>query len=599
VGVCLAAELQTAGVEAVLVGRGRQLELLRAGRVRYLRPDGERRLEIECAGGPGEVQLTDDDVLVLAVKTQQADEVCAEWAWQPVAGAATGAAAGEVLPLLTVQNGLDAERSALRRFRTVLGSVVWIPATYTDDGEVFTPAAPAPGVIWLGRHPDGSAPAPSAPMAADLEAAGFVVQVVEDLSRWKAAKLVVSSTFVLDALYPDGPERSRAAGAVQRESRQILEQAGYGVADVAAESTVDLNRFVLTPVPGRERGGSSTWQSLVRGTSLETDFLNGEISLLARLSGRRAPLNEALMARVHAARRDGAAAGSLPVEDLLEVTARAQVVVDAADLRHEMDSAQPPALLDVRWVLGDSEGRRRHLEGHLPGAVYVDMDTELAAPPTPGAGRHPLPDVGELQTAARRWGLRTGQPVVVYDDNRSQSAGRAWWLLRWAGLTDVRILDGGLQAWVASGGPLESGPVEPVPGDVELSGNHLPTIDADEAASFGLRGVLVDARAAERYEGSTEPIDPRAGHIPGSVNLPTAANVDDHGRFGTVAALRSRFAGIAGSPEVAVYCGSGVTAAHEIAAMQIAGIDAALYPGSWSAWSSDPERPAATGPGPG
>ena len=255
-------------------------------------------------------------------------------------------------------------------------------------------------------------------------------------------------------------------------------------------------------------------------------------------------------------------------------------------------------LLDVRWALGDPHGRDHYLREHLPTAVFVDLDAELAGPPSPALGRHPLPAVEELQRSARRWGISAGSRVVAYDASGGMAAARAWWLLRWAGHTDVQLLDGGLPAWRAAGLPLSSGGVTAAPGDVVLAGGHLPVVDADAAATWATDGgVLVDARAGERYRGETEPIDPRAGHIPGAVSAPTAANLGEDGRFRSAATLRERFAalGIETGTAVAVYCGSGVTAAHEIAALAVAGIDAALYPGSWSQWSSDPDRPAETG----
>jgi thiosulfate/3-mercaptopyruvate sulfurtransferase len=178
------------------------------------------------------------------------------------------------------------------------------------------------------------------------------------------------------------------------------------------------------------------------------------------------------------------------------------------------------------------------------------------------------------------------------------SAARAWWLLRDAGVGDVRVLDGGLAAWRRAGLPLEAGDVEAVRGDVLLTPGRLPVLDADGAAGFA--GSLLDARAGERYRGEVEPIDPRAGHIPGAVSAPTAGNLDAEGRFLSPEALRARFTslGVDLDGPVAAYCGSGITASHEVLALAVAGIDAALFPGSWSAWSSDPSRPAATGPTP-
>lgn len=269
---------------------------------------------------------------------------------------------------------------------------------------------------------------------------------------------------------------------------------------------------------------------------------------------------------------------------------------DAAVLVQPGQVPDAAVRLDVRWALGDPNGRAHHAAGHLPGAVFVDLDAELAAPPSPAAGRHPLPSIGDLQAAARRWGVRQDSTVVVYDDAGGLAAARAWWLLRWGGLAEVYLLDGGLAAWRAAGLPVESGPVVPAPGDVVLVGGHLPVIDADGAARLARDGVLLDARAAERYRGETEPIDSRAGHIPGAVSAPTGANLGPDGRFLPPEALRARFAalGVDAAAPVGAYCGSGVTAAHEIAALAIAGFPGvALYPGSWSQWSSDPARPVA------
>ena len=223
-------------------------------------------------------------------------------------------------------------------------------------------------------------------------------------------------------------------------------------------------------------------------------------------------------------------------------------------------------------------------------------------PPAPAAGRHPLPDPAALQAAARRWGLRAGQPVVVYDNNGGLAAARAWWLLRWAGVADVthpgrrprRVDRRPDSSWPA-------GEPDVTPGDVTLTAGHLPVLTADEAAALARDGVLLDARAGERYRGETEPVDPRAGHIPGAISAPTSGNLSADGTFAAPGTLRARYAALgagAGKP-VGVYCGSGVTAAHDIAALAIAGFDAALFPGSWSAWSGDARRPAATGPQPG
>ena len=277
---------------------------------------------------------------------------------------------------------------------------------------------------------------------------------------------------------------------------------------------------------------------------------------------------------------------------------RRRVLVDVDELARLLADDEPPVLLDVRWALGRDDGHERYLAAHVPGAVYVDLDTELAAPASPAAGRHPLPDVADLERAARRWGVREGAAVVVYDETGGTAAARAWWLLRWAGVRDVRLLDGGLPAWVAAGYGVEPGEVTPEPGDVVLVPGALPTVDADGAAALAADGVLLDARAAERYAGRVEPVDPRAGHVPGAVSAPTAANLDPDGRFLPADALRARFAGLGVTPgagvPVGVYCGSGVTAAHEVAALASIGVVSVLYPGSWSQWSNDPARPVAT-----
>ncbi|WP_125773669.1 sulfurtransferase [Antribacter gilvus] len=257
-----------------------------------------------------------------------------------------------------------------------------------------------------------------------------------------------------------------------------------------------------------------------------------------------------------------------------------------------------PVVLDVRWALGMTDGHAQYLSGHVPGAVYVDLETELAAPASAEEGRHPLPSASAFQAAARGWGVSEGSRVVVYDTVGGTSAARAWWLLRYFGVDDVRILDGGLQGWTAEGLGTEVGEVEPEPGDVVVQPGALPVLDADQAASLAAGGgLLLDARAVERYRGEVEPVDPRAGHIPGAISAPTMGNLSDGGRFRPHRELVERFAGLglrAGRP-VAVYCGSGVTASHEVAVLATLGVEAALYPGSWSQWSNDPARPAATG----
>ena len=273
-------------------------------------------------------------------------------------------------------------------------------------------------------------------------------------------------------------------------------------------------------------------------------------------------------------------------------------LVSASDLAAELGTSAPPRLLDVRWKLGGPPGTAEFERSHIPGAVYVDLDTELAGHGAPTDGRHPLPDEADLQSAARRWGLNDGDAVVVYDDVWGTSASRAWWLLRHAGMPNVRVLDGGLSAWRAAGGDVEAGAAVPVPGSVSLAFGSLPTLDADRAATFPDDGVLLDARAGERYRGEVEPVDPRAGHIPGAISAPTVEALDADGLLLPADRLAARFAALGAVPgtAVAVYCGSGVTAAHTVLALEVAGLPTpALYPGSFSAWSNDPSLPVATG----
>jgi thiosulfate/3-mercaptopyruvate sulfurtransferase len=261
-------------------------------------------------------------------------------------------------------------------------------------------------------------------------------------------------------------------------------------------------------------------------------------------------------------------------------------------------------LLDVRWRLGGPPGIDAYRAGHLPGAVFVDLDADLAAAPGP-AGRHPLPEPASFQAAMRRAGVGDARPVVVYDEADATTAARAWWLLRYFGHRDSRVLDGGFRGWTAAGGQVATGDgPTPVPGDFTARPGDMPVIDADGAAGLARRGALLDARARERYRGDKEPVDPVAGHIPGAISAPTTGNVGPDGHFLPAAGLRARFAALGVSAAgpgrtVGAYCGSGVTAAHEVLALEIAGIAASLYVGSWSNWVADPARPVATGPGAG
>ncbi|MET8765956.1 sulfurtransferase [Streptomyces sp. NPDC004658] len=279
-------------------------------------------------------------------------------------------------------------------------------------------------------------------------------------------------------------------------------------------------------------------------------------------------------------------------------------IITASELAPELTGGNPPVLLDVRWQLSTAkasgapafDGRAEYAAGHIPGAVFVDLDRELAAAPGEH-GRHPLPDLADFGAAMRRAGVSAARPVVVYDGGQGWAAARAWWLLRWTGHPDVRVLDGGLPSWE---GELSTVTPAPAEGDFEPVPGAAGLLDADGAATLARTGVLLDARAGERYRGEVEPIDRVGGHVPGAVSAPTTENVGPDGRFLPAAELRDRFKalGVSEDTEVGVYCGSGVSAAHEVLALAVAGIPAALYVGSWSEWSADPSRPVAVGADP-
>jgi thiosulfate/3-mercaptopyruvate sulfurtransferase len=292
---------------------------------------------------------------------------------------------------------------------------------------------------------------------------------------------------------------------------------------------------------------------------------------------------------------------SAPV--LIEVPELAGLLATgAAEPEERLAARRRLTLLDVRWRLGGPPGRELYDAAHIPGAAFVDLDRDLAAPPGAG-GRHPVPATADFEQAMRLAGVSGGRPVVVYDDADSTAAARAWWLLRYFGHPSVRVLDGGFRAWTAAGYPVD--PPSPLYrgaiGDFTARPGHLDLLDADGAASIARAGLLLDARAGERYRGEAEHVDPVAGHIPGAVSAPTAENVNQDGTFKPTADLAARFTalGAAGDRPVAAYCGSGVTAAHEVLALTLAGLPAALYVGSWSNWITDPARPVAAGESPG
>jgi thiosulfate/3-mercaptopyruvate sulfurtransferase len=269
-----------------------------------------------------------------------------------------------------------------------------------------------------------------------------------------------------------------------------------------------------------------------------------------------------------------------------------------------VDRSEPLTVVDVRWSLTGPPGRADYHAGHLPGAVFVDLDADLAGPPGPG-GRHPLPDPAALQASLRAAGVRPPTPVVAYDAADGSVAARLWWLLRWAGHPAVAVLDGGIAAWRAAGLPVTTDVPQQQIGTITVRPGNMPVLDAAQAATLARQGVLLDARAAPRYRGEAEPVDPRAGHIPGAANAPFSELTDAHGRWLPRARLHelAQQWGVAGV-DVGAYCGSGINACALVLGLELAGVTtpqrpAALYSGSWSQWCTDPDRSVATGPNPG
>ncbi|MDO5065668.1 MAG: sulfurtransferase [Propionibacteriaceae bacterium] len=267
-------------------------------------------------------------------------------------------------------------------------------------------------------------------------------------------------------------------------------------------------------------------------------------------------------------------------------------LISAAET-HDLLEAGRAVVLDIRYAgPGSTGGREQYLAGHIPSAVFVDMDSALAAPATGPGGRHPLPEPAIFEAAMRAAGVSGGHTVVLYDDWKSIAAARAWWLLRFHGHRDVRVLDGGWQAWREAGLPTEQGEVTAVPGDFSCSAGDLRAVTADGAAQIAAEGVLLDARPANRFRGEDETVDPVAGHIPGARSLPAVDLVDAQGRFLPAGDLLQRFQQVeATEGTVGVYCGSGIQAAHAALAATVAGLPTpVLYPGSWSDWITDPSR---------
>lgn len=277
------------------------------------------------------------------------------------------------------------------------------------------------------------------------------------------------------------------------------------------------------------------------------------------------------------------------------------LLVDTATLARHLD--------DTNWILFDCRfdlakptlGRDQYQQGHIPQALYADLDQDLSGPIGPYTGRHPLPDPDRLSARLAHWGVEADRQVVVYDDVGGGFAVRLWWLLRWLGHDRIAVLNGGLRTWISEGREMTNGVTKPAPAAFAARIRDDTWVSTDTLAASLETGrfQVVDARTAERFRGGVEPIDPIAGHIPGAVNLPLLENLDETGRFLPPKQLRDRFlTGIADTPPERILhsCGSGVNACHNLLAMEIAGLTGSrLYAGSWSEWIKSPARPVATG----
>lgn len=280
---------------------------------------------------------------------------------------------------------------------------------------------------------------------------------------------------------------------------------------------------------------------------------------------------------------------------------RANVLLTPAELEAMLARQEDVIVLAVQSINPYTGAQSiRHLR--VPGAIDTDAYLDFQSPSSPSAGARPLPEIDRLQAKARQWGLRPEATIVVYDSDRSMVAARAWWVLRWAGLPDVRVLDGGMPAWLAAGLRVDEAPPQPTPSAITLYPGQMPQLDADGAAMLARSGILLDARIRPNYVGGPTPegVPPR-GHIPGALSAPAPDNVTDYGNFAEAQALQAIYValGADGSTPVGAYCGAGMSAAHTVLALASIGIDAALYVGSWSQWSQDPSRPVARGGAPG